>query len=387
MSSELKTAILAKNQKRVKNITAALSEEDNWSLISLLDELTPMLLMESNLRYGSFHIIKMSLFLREMTIKNYFNRTTEKKLLEKMALNFCERGFIPVGTEQTLKQKQSGAGSVKKLVDELAQGNVHNAFYYALSLLENEPQKLCEFLLQAGALFIGDSLGHSLSCFYPVVKDLIALDSPHTETALLNNIMYLGRYDFSEQDRKHLCEIPVAPDVEGSSSARYPQDFNSLVFRCASGSGIVNLHHMITLAIFILWENGDIGSSPPYGRFLDWLGDKKVDTKQKDLITAYDLNVAVPDSYQEFTSEFSFNDLETSMETFFAILKNDYRKAVDWLFRIYTENLSGAWNPHYFTSLYTAFFLYLSADRIDNSAGRMAIYQAVKYFSANLMNL
>ena len=41
-----------------------------------------------------------------------------------------------------------------------------------------------------------------------------------------------------------------------------PDDYNDLTYRCASGEGIVNLHHMITLAIYFLWKDDEFNVNP-----------------------------------------------------------------------------------------------------------------------------
>jgi len=64
LSSILRQYILNKNQKQIQEYVKNLKEEGNWSLISFVDELVPLLLMECNLKYSNFHLVKMSLFLR-----------------------------------------------------------------------------------------------------------------------------------------------------------------------------------------------------------------------------------------------------------------------------------------------------------------------------------
>ena len=245
MSSLLKDAVLNGDQEEIKEIIKNMKNNENWSLITVIDELTPLLLMESNLTYGSFHLIKMSLFLREMQIKDYFSRDTEKKLIELISLLLSERDFVSIkSTRENFNKKRDG-DYYNKLLEEINKGNAHNAYYYALRSLNCDRKKLSEFLLEIGSRFIPDSLGHSLSCFYPSVKDLIYIDSPHAETALLSYIMYLCRYSIEESHRQ---------DLFGESSAgSLPANYSELTFKCASGKGIVNLHHMITLAVFMLW--------------------------------------------------------------------------------------------------------------------------------------
>lgn len=74
MSLQLKEAVIRKDENVVEQIASSLKQRDNWSLITIVDELLPLLLMESNLHYASFHKIKMSLFLRSLAIGAIFRK-------------------------------------------------------------------------------------------------------------------------------------------------------------------------------------------------------------------------------------------------------------------------------------------------------------------------
>jgi hypothetical protein len=64
MTSHLKKAVLEHDQKQIKKHLKSLENNDNFSLASLIDQFLELMLMECRLRYGSFHFVKMSLFLR-----------------------------------------------------------------------------------------------------------------------------------------------------------------------------------------------------------------------------------------------------------------------------------------------------------------------------------
>jgi len=381
--SKLKQAILDGNQEMIKGLVGEMEPEDNWSLISLIEELSPLMLMESNLTYGSFHLIKMSLFLRELAIKNYFSRETEKQLIKAVALNLSNRHFVKIQSERTgYKEEKADLDNAKKMMEEIDKGNAHNAYYYALGLLKEQPDDLSHLLIQIGSRYIGNSLGHSLSCFYPVVSDYINNDSSFAANSLLSYVMYLCRYDLSEKQQKDIWHSFSGKQTKNNFSF----DYNQLTYRCASGEGIINLHHMITLAIFVLWESNDFADYPPYNILLDWIDDKEIDKKQKRIIEDIAYDIALADNYQEFKTEFDFSKLDSSIKKYFAFLKKDFDQAVDWLFRLYADNLGEEWNPHYITGLYAALVLY-SSEKLDKKAAEMAIYQAIKYFADEYIDL
>ena len=380
LSSILRQYILNKNQKQIQEYIKDLKEEGNWSLISFVDELVPLLLMECNLKYSNFHLVKMSLFLRELTIKEYFTRKTEKQLIKLMAYNFSEKNLVNIEAKREgIYEEHDSSQIMDKLLKEINKGNSHNAFYYALGMLKHQPEELCHILLKIGSRFISDSLGHSLSCFYPVVRDYIYQDSIHTPTAILSYIMYLCRYNLNDKERASL-EKKFNGDY---SKNCIPDDYNDLTYRCASGEGIVNLHHMITLAIYFLWKDDEFNFNPSCEELLEWVENKEVNKDQKRMISSLNTNVEIPSTYKKISDSFHLEELDQSLENYFALLKKDPGNAIDWLFRLYTEYYQIGWDPHYFTGLYSAFILYFSSG-IDKTAGRMAIYQAIKYFANDI---
>ena len=167
MSSQLKEAVVQRDEKAVEQLISPLEGLENWSLVTIIDELLPLLLMESNLRFGNFHAVKMALFLRKLAIEGWFSKSTEKELARVVALEAVEREWIGIQATRTGYAKRDISEPAEKIVEELNRGNVHNAFYYSLALLEVEPATLMQTLLSLGASAIPRSLGHSLSCFSP----------------------------------------------------------------------------------------------------------------------------------------------------------------------------------------------------------------------------
>ena len=55
MGSQLKKAVIRRDEGTIEEIVSSLKQRDNWSLITVIDDLLPLLLMESNLRYNILH--------------------------------------------------------------------------------------------------------------------------------------------------------------------------------------------------------------------------------------------------------------------------------------------------------------------------------------------
>ena len=95
MSSRLKEAVVQRDQEKVEQLISSL-EQENWSLVTIIDELLPLILMESNLQFGNFHAVKMAIFLRKLAIEGYFSKATEKELARVIALETVEREWVSI---------------------------------------------------------------------------------------------------------------------------------------------------------------------------------------------------------------------------------------------------------------------------------------------------
>lgn len=265
MYSKLGEAIINNDQKRIQKIIANLELKD-INLTDFVNEMAPIMLTEANLTYGNFHYIKMSLFLRELSLKKYFSDQTEKELINLLAINMTERRFVRFKADRIgYKEDFADQSTLKKMIEEINKSNVHNAYYYSLGLLKYEPEMLKNNLLSLGTESLPNTLGHSFTCFYPVMRDLVVEDSPHDTSAIFSYLMYLARYKYKE-------------DVHIQYDTNHFEDIPQLTKICASGEGIVNLHHMITLAVYLLWEQDEVnGDYIPYQNLLNWIGKKEVE--------------------------------------------------------------------------------------------------------------
>ena len=369
MFSKLGEAIIDKNQKKVKELMSNMKESD-INISDFVYEMAPIMLNEANLTYGNFHFIKMSLFLRELSLNNYFTNITEKELIKLLALNMTERRFIKIQADRVgYKEDYADQNTLQKMNEEINKGNIHNAYYYSLGLLKYNPEMLKNNLLVLGTESLSKTLGHSFTCFYPVMRDLVIENSNDDSNSIFSYIMYLSRFKYKD-------------NIDLQYNTDSFENISKLTEICASGEGIVNLHHMITLAIYLLWEKDEVnGDFIPYKNFLNWIGEKEIDQKQKEKIENMVNVEANLKTYDDFEMSFTLENLKDSMPIYFNILEKDYIKAVDWMFRFYTNYYNPNWDPHYFTSLYSALKLYKMDKTKNKTPSKMAIYQAIKYFS------
>ncbi len=378
MDSQLKKAVINHRQKEIEEYLKVLESDNSFSLASLIEDLLPLMLMECSLRYGSFHFVKMSLFLRELSQKKYFSRESELEIAKVLVLGLSERHFINIEANSSgYKEEEINQKTFAKLSEEINKGNDHNAFYYALGILEHQPEKLKEYLINLGMERIPDSLGHSISCFFPVMRDLVNHHKDVSAAAVLSYVMYLSRYSYqnkynSEQEkRKKLSQ----------------EELEDLGLKAASGSGIVNLHHMITYYTFFMLGNSSFYQElPPYTILENYFGSKDVDQKRLELADSNNKeNGQIAESYQQFKDNFSLTNYQENLAFLFYNLDENYEGTVSHLHRLFAEYYSPGWNPHYYTGLYCALGLYKSDKINDKKVKKMAVIQAIEYFVSNVL--
>src|SRR6056297_1106352 len=374
MDSPLKKAIMYHQRESVKQYLNELTHDNHFSLASLIEDLLPIMLMECNLRYGSFHFVKMSLFLRELSQKKLFSREAELAIARVVLLGLSERHFISLKADSAgYKEDEISEKTYEKLAEEINKGNSHNAFYYALGILENEPKKLKEFLINLGMEKITDSLGHSVSCFFPVMRDITNHHKDVAATAVLSYVMYLCRYSYENKYNLQSSQKPNQDALE------------SLWLKAVSGAGIVNLHHMITYYTFFMLEDSSFYEEvPPYSILETFYDGKKIDHQRLELAES-NQKEQIAEGYQQFKDHFPLASFKEHLSFLFQNLDDHYNDTLSYLFRLFAEYYKPGWNPHYYTGLYCALGLYQSDKVKDKKIKKMAVIQAVEYFADNVL--
>jgi hypothetical protein len=174
---------------------------------------------------------------------------------------------------------------------------------------------------------------------------------------------------------------------KGFGSPERRPDFNSFLRICASGDGIINLHHLITFYVWTEWEKAPFNKEAraPYGLLVDWLKEKRVDRQREQAVAAASYAGKMPDTYKAFSKQFSFEKPDESIACIYRLLEERPGPTIDWLFRFYAENYSPeTWDPHYYTGLYAALTLYSGETVKDVVSCRMALDQALRYFMDGL---
>lgn len=369
MDSHLRQLLLEGDSESEEEFLQRLEEDENWSAVSFIDEMLPGLLFEANLTYGNFHQVKMAVFLRRLSRENKLSRESELAVMKLLFSESRERSWLNIqaGSADLPRRVDDPSG---KMLEELAEHNAHNAMYYALQVYEENPDNLQELLLSLGGVYGPENLGHSLSCFFPVMEELVNTRHPAAESAIFSYLLYLNRYD-----------IPADFDPADYSLDSLPDD---AMRRAASGKGIVNLHHMITLTIYRMWERASFHDDDfplPYKIFYKRrLEGKNVSTARRERVEE-ELDIDLPDDFSGFYERFSYDDVNRTTKLVRALAAEKMEELWDWIIRLYALDYDKkSWNPHFYTGIYLALKLQEQNLIDDSLAVEMALDQAVEYY-------
>lgn len=196
-------------------------------------------------------------------------------------------------------------------------------------------------------------------------------------TALLSYIMYL-------------CRFRKTGSLPDKAEASLQVDRDRLLQQAASGTTIVDIHHMITCYIFLTWEKSALYDKQPlpWSLLAEWIGSKSVDKNRMSFILSYiGEDIApedkIPSDYEQWKSIFASRDKKKITAITLSLLRRSWKQTCDWLFRAYADYYTPDWDPHYYTSLYAALEMYHDQS-VNKTGSSMAVVQALEYFLSNI---
>ncbi len=219
--------------------------------------------------------------------------------------------------------------------------NWHKTASSMLTFCEQEGKaELVRRLLLLGSGYLGDSLGHSISCTAFILLEMLErLRSRPVAGLIIGGRLFLpGPIPYDPHCSTDWFLIPSDEDVEHH------------LLRATSGQGIINLHHTITLYAIerIRPLVSDEEHNQMVGAWVAFMGDKKanpVRPGRPGVENAVD--------YEKFYEPFSRLEVKSVVASLQGLIASEQgRKQLGrFLIRGLCDRYQGNYNPHYLTGL------------------------------------
>lgn len=205
--------------------------------------------------------------------------------------------------------------------------------------------ELARRLLLLGSGYLGQSLGHSVSCTGFILLEMLEREDHDPWPVLTTLANYFCRGKFY-----------ATPSLEDISVIRSDESLEHQLLRATSGRGIVNLHHTITL--YAVERVRHLYGQKEYNfmirAWLEFMGDKKIDE-----ITLETPRGVPLDNYSKFYEAFARMEMKPILQSAREmILTSQGRLRLGrFLIKGLCDNYQGNYNPHYLTGLGSALWV------------------------------
>jgi hypothetical protein len=231
--------------------------------------------------------------------------------------------------------------------------------------------ELARRLLLLGSGYLDQSLGHSISCTAFILLEMLERtdQDPWPALATLGDYFCKGRFHTTPVLRK---------------SKVFPSDevLNRHLLRATSGSGIVNLHHTITL--YAVERTRQFFSKEEYNHMLEvWTAF--MDDKKAEPIALDSPRVDPPANYPRFYETFSGLEAKPTVAIAAGMIGSPTgrRQLGRFLIKSLCDKYQGNYNPHYLTGLGSTLWV---VDRYWNQESIVlnALFQYLTFFGEGI---
>jgi hypothetical protein len=222
-------------------------------------------------------------------------------------------------------------------------------------------------LLLLGSGYLDQSLGHSISCTAFILSEMMVRKDQDPWPALATLADYFCNGHFHS-----------TPPLRTSSAFFENNNLDPYVLKASSGSGIVNLHHTIT--IYAIERMKHLFTKQEYNHlisaWIDWMGDK--DTEEA-LIQASKGRPAA--DYSRFYHFFSGRETKSFLSSVMGMIssKKGRQQLSRYLVRGVCDLYQGHYDPHFLNGLGSVLWV-LSRNGNKPAIARNVLYQYVDYF-------
>ncbi len=227
--------------------------------------------------------------------------------------------------------------------------------------------ELARRLLLLGSGYLDSSLGHSISCTAFILLEMLERTDRDSWFALATLADYFCKGRF------HTTPVLRKSTAFPSHKARYHH-----LLRATSGSGIVNLHHTITL--YAVERVRQLFSKEEYNHMANAC-IAFMEDKEEEQITVDSPSSELPDSYDQFYEIFSRLEAKSTLAIAAGMIASPEgrRRLGRFLIKGLCDQYQGNYDPHYLTGLGSTLWV---VDRFWNQEAVVlnALFQYLSYF-------
>lgn len=335
MFARLVAAIEQSNLTNARASLEALLVDPQINPWAVHEALFPVVHRVVNPPFINPHLAKMYAINRELFA--YLEPEDVASLLRVEVEEFTRRDKLP------FVNRPVSIPSITSFTDvelEITKKDVSGTASAMAAFLKAEgPAQLAKRLLLLGSAFIDHSLGHSVSCTAFILLEMLNRknDDPWPVLVLLADYFCKGSF---QQTSK----------LQYSALSDYREAYLTEVRRAVSGSGVVALHHTITL--FAIERSRRFFDPQEYDHILTmWM--RMLADKQENLFSFDELTTKMLPDYPNFFTVFSKYESMPVLYMAGGALssKNDRTRLGCYLIKGVLQCYNGRYDPHFLTGL------------------------------------
>jgi hypothetical protein len=335
MYSDLITAIELSDVAKARAILDALLSDGQADSLAIRQALFPVVHRVLNPPFINPHLAKMYAINRELIP---FVESPDIALLLRLEVEeYTRREKLPV---RRRPDSISSSGTFPAIEQAIAGKDVAGTALNMAAYLNGEgPARLAGRLLLLGSGFLDHSLGHSVSCTAFILLEMINRHDQDPWPVLVLLADYFCKGKFAQ-----------TPRLQHGGPGTNREEYLGLLGKAVSGTGIVALHHTIT--VYAIERSRHLFGPEEYDHMLTmWshmLADKRPTLRPAEEFTA----VPLPD-FQEFFAVFSqYQPVPVVNMIKGALYEEDDRGRMShYLIKSILQCYDGQYDPHYLNGL------------------------------------